>query len=51
MDFLQGFRGTRAYSLYHYDEAVRSMLYQLKGCFDIELAGIFLNYAAPWYLR
>jgi predicted amidophosphoribosyltransferase len=42
--------GVPALALYHYDEAVRSMLYQLKGCFDIELAGIFLNYAAP-YLR
>jgi predicted amidophosphoribosyltransferase len=42
--------GVPALALYTYDETVRSMLYQLKGCFDIELAGIFLNYAAP-YLR
>lgn len=28
---------------------MRSNLYQLKGCFDIELAGIFLNYSAPWF--
>ena len=32
------------YHIYDYDEEVQGKLYQLKGCFDIELAGIFLDY-------
>ena len=30
--------------LYNYDEVVKENLYKLKGCFDIELASIFLDY-------
>jgi ComF family protein len=33
--------------LYSYTERIRSLLYQLKGCKDIELAGIFLAKQAP----
>jgi len=29
-------------SIYEYDENIKSLLYQLKGCFDIELAPLFL---------
>lgn len=31
-----------AYSIYEYDEQIKSLLYQFKGCFDIELSPIFL---------
>lgn len=34
----------KGYHIYDYDEEVQGKLYQLKGCFDIELAGIFLDY-------
>lgn len=37
-----------ALSIYPYDEFIRSNLYQLKGCFDIELASIFLEYYASY---
>lgn len=30
--------------LYNYDEIIKENLYKLKGCFDIELAPIFLDY-------
>lgn len=30
--------------IYNYDEIIKEKLYQLKGCFDIELSGIFLEY-------
>lgn len=39
-----------ARSLYLYNEKIRSLLFQYKGCFDIELADVFLAYQAP-YLR
>jgi len=32
----------RYLTLYNYDETVQSILYQIKGCFDVELAPIFL---------
>ena len=32
------------YYLYDYDNIVKEKLYQFKGCFDIELANIFLDY-------
>ena len=32
------------YYIYNYDEEVQKNLYQFKGCFDIELAGVFLDY-------
>ena len=30
--------------LYNYDETIKENLYKLKGCFDIELAPVFLDY-------
>jgi competence protein ComFC len=42
--------GIEACSLYFYNAEVRDLLYQFKGCGDIELAPIFLAYQAP-YLR
>ena len=30
-------------SIYEYDDNIKSLLYQFKGCYDIELAPIFLN--------
>lgn len=32
------------YYIYNYDEEIQKNLYQFKGCFDIELAHIFLDY-------
>ena len=32
------------YYIYDYDEEVQKNLYQFKGCFDYELAGVFLDY-------
>jgi competence protein ComFC len=34
-------------ALYRYNEKIRSLLFQYKGCFDIELSDIFLCYQAP----
>jgi competence protein ComFC len=34
-------------SAYLYNEKIRSMLFQFKGCADIELAPLFLGYQAP----
>lgn len=39
-----------AYYLYDYDDEIKKDLYQLKGCFDIELANVFLEYLRL-YLR
>ena len=36
--------------IYNYDDVVKEKLYQFKGCFDIELATIFLDYFR-FYLR
>lgn len=38
------------YHIYYYDEEVQKQLYQFKGCFDIELSGVFLDYFRT-YLR
>ena len=38
-----------AISIYQYDEEIRTLLYQFKGCFDIELAGIFLDRYCTYY--
>lgn len=39
--FCQGkIKGT---AIYEYDEQIQSMLYQFKGCYDIELREVFLN--------
>lgn len=35
---------TSGYYIYDYDEEVQKNLYQFKGCFDYELAGVFLDY-------
>jgi len=32
-----------ALAIYEYDEEIRTLLYQLKGCYDIELAEVFLD--------
>lgn len=32
-----------AISIYNYDETIKNLLYQFKGCFDIELSNIFLE--------
>ena len=32
------------YYVYNYDERVQNVLYQFKGCFDYELAQVFLDY-------
>lgn len=32
-----------AISIYNYDETIKNLLYQFKGCFDIELAEVFLE--------
>lgn len=34
----------RIIAVYKYDEKIRELLYTLKGCFDIELACVFLDY-------
>ena len=39
----------KAISIYQYDEGVKSLLYQLKGCFDIEIACIFLDRYCQYY--
>ena len=33
-----------ALHIFYYDDFIKEKLYQLKGCFDIELASIFLEY-------
>lgn len=35
--------GYKAFAVYHYDEKIQSLIYQLKGCFDIEIADVFLS--------
>ncbi|MCR5506092.1 MAG: hypothetical protein K6F07_03770 [Bacilli bacterium] len=41
--------GYSAIAIYHYDEAIKSRLYQFKGCFDIEINMIFLDRFALYY--
>ena len=38
--------GYKGIAIYDYDETIKAYLYQFKGCFDIELADIFLE---PYY--
>ena len=38
--------GYEALSIYDYDETIKALLYQFKGCFDYELADVFLQ---PYY--
>ena len=38
--------GSKGISIYHYDEMIRELLFKLKGCYDIELAPIFLHSVA-----
>ena len=35
--------GYKALSIYDYDPKIQALIYQLKGCFDIEIAHIFLE--------
>ena len=35
--------GYKALSIYKYDSKIQSLLYQLKGCFDIEIADVFFS--------
>ncbi len=39
--------GIKGLSLYDYDDTIQSLLYQFKGCFDIELAHTFLDHYYP----
>ncbi len=36
--------GCQGLAIYEYDDFIKEKLYQLKGCFDIELAPIFLDF-------
>lgn len=36
--------GVRGFYIFPYDQTVQELLYQFKGCFDIELSRIFLDY-------
>ena len=40
-------RGVPFLSLYDYEQGFQSLLFQFKGCFDIELAPVFLDMALP----
>lgn len=40
--------GIRAIALYEYNQTVQSLLFQFKGCYDIELAPTFFEYAKPF---
>lgn len=42
--------GYKAMNLFEYDDQIKEKLYQLKGCFDVELGSVFLEYFSP-YLR
>ena len=48
---IQRFRvkGARAYALFPYSETFRSMLFQYKGCGDIELAPAFIGHVIPYF--
>lgn len=35
--------GVKLYSIYEYNDFIRQLIYQLKGCFDIEIAQVFLK--------
>ena len=35
--------GYKALSIYDYDEKIQALLYQFKGCYDIELADVFIG--------
>ena len=40
----------KALTIYSYDEQIQNMLYQFKGCFDYELAGVFLDYCRHYLM-
>ena len=42
--------GIKALSIYYYDDDIKNLMYQYKGCFDVELGPLFLEYYLP-YLR
>lgn len=35
--------GVNGIAIYDYDDNIKALLYQFKGCYDIELANVFLN--------
>ena len=35
--------GVNGLAIYEYDDNIKALLYQFKGCYDIELANVFLN--------
>lgn len=41
------FKGVPFLSIFDYTEGMQSLLFQFKGCFDIELAPLFLEYPLP----
>lgn len=44
--------GYKALSIYDYDDKIQALLYQFKGCFDIEIADVFMSrYARELHLR
>ena len=45
---LEGVKGT---AIFDYDETIRSLLFQFKGQYDIELANIFLEYYASIFIE
>lgn len=42
--------GSKGLAIYRYEQTIKERLYQLKGCADIEIAPVFLEYFLP-YLR
>lgn len=40
------FEGVQGLAIYPYDATIKERLFQLKGCYDIELSPVFLNYFA-----
>lgn len=40
---------TKGLSVFLYNEEVRNKLYTLKGCFDIEMAGVFLSHFGSYF--
>ncbi len=37
-------KGAPVLAIYDYDQIIREKLYQVKGCYDLELASVFLSY-------
>ena len=41
--------GVKGFGLFRYDDNIRGMIYQFKGCYDYELAPIFLEYNKNYF--